>query len=252
MKRMNGVKANRLRAVKLACFCFSCLLLTDAFTSSFTSSGRASADADDNCVKCHAQSTGRAAEVVGIHQASSHGRAGVGCGDCHGGDPAQTEKAKAHSTSLIGKPDRNATLMMCGACHNPQLAQFKTSKHFPEKQGAPRLDCAECHGAHGIGNQPETFSIGQFCASCHGLEYLPALPQQFQDLLTLTDDLRDTGARLAAKGRKLSEEAIKQRKEIRRLTAEIIHPTDLKGGATRIPQILSQGEKLKQQIKGDQ
>src|SRR5262247_1896782 len=64
----------------------------------------------DNCVNCHTQSTGRAAEVVGIHQASSHGRAGVGCDDCHGGDPAQTEKAKAHSTNFTGKPDRNATL----------------------------------------------------------------------------------------------------------------------------------------------
>ncbi|HKQ74865.1 MAG TPA: cytochrome c3 family protein [Blastocatellia bacterium] len=204
---------------------------------------------DDNCVKCHAQSTGRAAEVVGIHQSSAHGRIGVGCDDCHGGDPAQTEKAKAHSTNFTAKPDRSATLASCGACHESQLGQFKTGKHFPEKQGAPRIDCAECHGAHSVGNPPETFSLGQFCAGCHGLEYLPPLPQEFQDLLNLSEDLRDEFNRSAAKGRKPSDDAIKQRKEIRRLTAEIIHPTDLRGGLTRIPQILSQGEKLKQQIR---
>ncbi len=245
MKSINVGKANHLRAVKLALLCLSWSL----FIISFSSSRRASQRGEDNCLICHEQSTGRASEVVNIHISSVHGKSGVSCADCHGGDPAQTDKAKAHSTNFVGKPDRNGTLAMCGACHTPQLAQFKTGKHFPEKQGMPRLDCAECHGAHAVGNQPETFSIGQYCVSCHGLEYLPALPHQFQDLLNLSDDLRDAGARLAAKGRKLSDEAIEQRREIRRLTAEIVHPTDLKGGLNRIPQILSQGEKLKEQIR---
>jgi hypothetical protein len=211
--------------------------------------GKLSHSAEANCVKCHAQSTGRAEEVVRLHSSSAHGRAGVSCDGCHGGDPTQTDKTKAHSLNFTGKPDRSATLTMCGACHAPQFAQFKTGKHFSEKQGIPRLDCSECHGAHSVGNQPETFSLGQFCVSCHGLEYLPPLPQQFQDLLNLSDDLRETFARLATRGRKPSDEAIERRKEIRRLTAEIVHPTDSKGGLTRIPHILSQGEKLKQQIK---
>jgi len=243
------MKSDHLRAAKLACLCLFGLLACPLFTGAFTSLRRASAGDEVNCVKCHAQSTGREFEVVGIHLSSAHGKSSVGCSDCHGGDPAQTDKTKAHAANFVGKPDRTETLAMCGACHQPQLAQFKTSKHFPEKQGAPRLDCAECHGAHGVGNLPETFSIGQFCAGCHGLEYLPALPQQFQDLLNLSDDLRDEFNRSTAKGLKPSSEAVGQRKEIRRLTAEIVHPTDLKGGTTRIPQILSQGEKLKQQIK---
>jgi len=205
--------------------------------------------AEDNCVKCHSQSTGRAEEVLRLHSSSAHGRANLSCDACHGGDPSETDKAKAHSQNFTGKPDRGATLAMCGACHDPQLAQFKTGRHFPEKQGIPRLDCAECHGAHSVGNQPETFSLGQFCVSCHGLEYLPPLPQQLQDLLNLSDDLRDSFARLATKGRKPSDEAIERRKEIRRSTAEIVHTTDLKGGSARIPQILSQGEKLKEQIR---
>src|SRR5262245_52421121 len=98
MKRM---KANHLRVVKLVCLCLFCLLaclrFTGAFASSInssnisshisfnTSSGRASVGDDENCVKCHTQSTGRASEVVKIHLSSAHGRAGVGCNDCHGG-----------------------------------------------------------------------------------------------------------------------------------------------------------------------
>jgi nitrate/TMAO reductase-like tetraheme cytochrome c subunit len=205
--------------------------------------------AEDNCVKCHSQTTGRAGEVVRLHSSSAHGRANVSCDGCHGGDPSQSDKAKSHSPNFTGKPDRGATLAMCGACHDPQLAQFKTGRHFPEKQGIPRIDCAECHGAHSVGNQPETFSLGQFCVSCHGLEYLPPLPQQLQYLLNLSDDLRDSFARLETKGPKPSGEAIERRKEIRRSTAEIVHTTDLKGGSARIPQILSQGEKLKELIK---
>ncbi|MGE0128083.1 MAG: cytochrome c3 family protein [Blastocatellales bacterium] len=245
MTRMWRISADRTRSVKLCLAGFCCAL----FVLCVAAPARGSRASEGNCVNCHAQSTGRALEVVGIHQASAHGKVSVGCSDCHGGDPAQTDKAKAHSTNFVGKPDRNGTLAMCGACHQPQLAQFKTSKHFPEKQGVPRLDCAECHGAHAVGNQPETFSIGQFCVGCHGLEYLPALPQQFQDLLNLSDDLRDAFNYLAAKGRKPSGEAIKLRKELRHQTAEIVHPTDSKDGLTRIPQILSKGGELKRQIK---
>jgi nitrate/TMAO reductase-like tetraheme cytochrome c subunit len=244
MREKLRVSANNLRTVKL---CALSAFLGAQFLGAQASSSAPLAE--DNCVKCHAQSTGRAKEVVGLHFSSAHGKANVGCDGCHGGDPAQSDKVKSHSTNFTGKPDRGATLTMCGACHAPQLAQFKTGKHFPEKQDIPRLDCAECHGAHSIGNPPDTFSLGQFCVSCHGLEYLPPLPQQFQDLLNLSDDLREAFARLAAKGRKPSDEAGERRKEIRRLTAEIIHTTDLRGGLARIPQIVSQGEKLKQQIK---
>jgi hypothetical protein len=236
------IGANKLRAAKL-CILFSFFAFLGAQASPHPGRG------EDSCVKCHAQSSGRASEVVKLHVASAHGDSGVGCSDCHGGDPAQPDKAKAHAPNFVGNPDRNAALTMCGACHQAQLALFKTGKHFPEKEGAPRIDCAECHGAHSVGNPPESFSLGLFCAGCHGLEYLPALPQQFQDLLNLSDDLRDGFNRLKEKGRKPLDELVRQRKEIRHLTAEIIHPTDLNGGLTRIPQILSQGEKLKEQIK---
>jgi hypothetical protein len=77
---------------------------------------------------------------------------------------------------------------------------------------------------------------------------LPALPKPFQDLLALSDELREGIQRLEANGHQPTDEILRERREIRRLTAEIIHPTDREGGLIRIPQLLLKGEKLKQQI----
>ncbi|MGH9837441.1 MAG: cytochrome c3 family protein [Blastocatellia bacterium] len=207
---------------------------------------------DDQCLRCHSTSAGRAAEVVRLHLASTHGKAAIACTDCHGGDSNQSDKAKAHAQNFIAKPDANGTLAMCGACHQTELAQFKSSRHFQSSRNQARLDCAECHGTHSVGNPPESFSYAQFCAGCHGLEYLPELPKEFQALLTIVDEVRDEFTVMAAKGRKPSDEAIKQRKELRRLTAELVHSTeraDRAGGIERIPRILTHGERLKQMIK---
>ncbi len=232
------------KTAKLAIFLSLCALFVGASSVSI----RHSQSGESNCIKCHRQSTGRASEVVKIHLASTHGKSGAGCGDCHGGNPSQEDKTEAHSANFIGKPDRPATLAMCGDCHQPQLAQFKSGRHFPEKHGMPRLDCSECHGAHSIGNPPESFSLAQFCVSCHGLEYLPPLPQEFQELLNLADDLHADMRNLRSKGRQPSDEMIKRRKEIRGQIADIVHPTDRASGLERIPRILSQGERLKQQF----
>jgi Cytochrome c3 len=244
---MRGERANsdhrfRFKLFLLGLFCS--IFLTFESTSP---SGISKADSG-NCVKCHIQATGRAAEVVGIHRASTHNKAGISCNGCHGGDPEQIDKLKAHTGKFIGKPERRTLLMMCGNCHERQLDQFKTSRHFPESSGVPRLDCADCHGAHSIGNPPESFSFAQYCASCHGLEYLPALAQPLQALVTLTDELNDKARRVSTNGRNLSDDFIKQRKEIRRLTAEIIHPTGHGSGFDGIGRILSDGEKLKREI----
>lgn len=203
----------------------------------------------DNCIECHAQSTGRAAEVVGLHRQSTHGKASIACNDCHGGDVAASDKQKAHSGEFVGKPDANGTLAMCGNCHQGPLDQFKSSRHFQARKGQPRLDCAECHGAHSIGNPPETFSFSQYCAGCHGLEYLPALPVPFEQMLALTDEVRDQFTVLRDKGKPINKELATKRADLRRQIAAIIHPTDLKSGLERIPALLRQAEKLNAIIK---
>ena len=214
----------------------------------FDNSIAASAQGVSSCIDCHSRQKDKSGQVVTIFQTSVHKSSGVGCDGCHGGDSSQADKAKAHSGSFIAKADTAATLEMCGQCHRQPLEFFRASRHVAARPNAPRLDCAECHGVHAIGAASESFRWPQFCAGCHGLEYLPQLSRPFQQMLSLADDLNDGLHRLAAKGRTPSKELIDRRKEIRHEISVIVHQTDTKGGLERIPQIMDLGASLKKQI----
>jgi hypothetical protein len=210
------------------------------------------AKSKDNCIECHSRAKDKAGQVVSIYQTSTHGRMSVGCDGCHGGDSSQSEKGKAHASHFIDRPDTNATLEMCGQCHRQPLDFFKGSRHIAARPNAARLDCVECHGVHAIGAASESFRWPQFCAGCHGLEYLPQLPHPFQEMLSLADDLREGIHRLELKGRAPAKELIERRKEIRHMISELVHKTDAKGGIERIPRILASGAILKQQIASEE
>jgi hypothetical protein len=206
------------------------------------------AQSKDGCVSCHSRQKDKAGQVVSIYQTSTHSRVSVGCDGCHGGDSSHLEKNKAHAGDFIARPDTSATLEMCGKCHRQPLEYFRSSRHVAARPNAARLDCAECHGVHGIGAASESFRWPQFCAGCHGLEYLPQLPRPFQEMLSLADDLREGIHRLEAKGRPPTKELIERRKEIRHMISELVHQTDTKGGGERIPRILELAASLKQQL----
>lgn len=200
---------------------------------------------EDNCSTCHRRQ--KDSTVVSIFQTSTHGRNGIACSRCHGGDASQAEKAKAHADHFIGKPDTAGTLEMCGRCHRQPLEFFKASHHVAARPNAPRLDCVECHGVHAIGAYSESFRWTQFCAGCHGLEYLPALPRPFQQMLAMADDLNEGLHRIEQKGG-LKPELLQRRKEIRHMISEIVHQTDSKGGVELIPRILQLGAGLNHEI----
>jgi hypothetical protein len=210
------------------------------------------AQSKDYCIDCHSRQKDNAGQVVAIYQTSTHSRVNIGCDGCHGGDPSQTEKAKSHAGRFIARPDSAATLEMCGGCHRQPLEFFKNSRHVAARPNAARLDCVECHGVHAIGAASESFRWPQFCAGCHGLEYLPALPRPFQDMLALADDLREGLHRLEVNGRAPTKELIARRKEIRHMISELVHKTDARAGLDRIPRILELGATLKQTITSEE
>src|ERR1041384_260073 len=216
----------------------------------FHDSAPAPTQSENACSTCHRQL--KDSPVVTIFQTSTHGRTGITCNRCHGGDASQSDKAKAHSDHFVGKPDTAGTLEMCGRCHRQPLEFFKGSKHVAARPNAPRLDCVECHGVHAIGAYSESFRWTQFCAGCHGLEYLPALPVPFREMLAMADDLNDGLHKLEEKGRAPSNDLLARRMEIRHKISELVHQTDSKGGLDRIPRILELGATLKQQIRARQ
>lgn len=213
--------------------------------------GRVRGHAEDNCVACHRQLKGKAGQVVSLYQTGTHSKVSVGCDGCHRGDSSQAERAKAHAGNFIARPDTSRTLEMCGRCHRQPLEFFKSSRHVAARPNAARLDCVECHGVHAIGAASESFRWPQFCAGCHGLEYLPQLTRPFQQMLSLSDDLREGLHRLEATGR-VKTDLIERRKEIRHLISELVHETDSKGGVERIPQILDLGAALMGQIASEE
>ena len=207
------------------------------------------AQSPNNCLECHSRQKDEPGAVVAIYKTSTHYRMTLGCDDCHGGDRSQPEKSKAHAGRFIAGRDTAATLEMCGRCHREPLESFKSSRHFAVRPNVKRLDCVECHGVHAIGAASESFRWPQFCAGCHGLEYLPPLPKQFQEMLALSDDLREGLHRLEVKGR-AQPELIARRKEIRHMISELAHKTDSRGDS--ITRILELGAALKQQIASEQ
>jgi predicted CXXCH cytochrome family protein len=120
-----------------------------------------------------------------------HSQKGLGCADCHGGDPNLDDMDKVRaSAGWRGVPGRSAIPEFCGRCHsdagymhehNPrlpidQLEKYRTSVHGQRlfKQGDLKVaTCVSCHTAHTIGDAAMPHSttnpsnIPSTCGACH-------------------------------------------------------------------------------------
>jgi predicted CXXCH cytochrome family protein len=155
--------------------------------------------AESTCVTCH-----RELDEAHLRRPATqwdkdvHTSAGLGCHDCHGGDPApkgledEDEAAEAAMDPAKGfqpPPDRLAIPDFCARCHsnpdymkrfNPkaridQLIEYRTSMHGKlNAKGDPvPATCVDCHSAHGIRRvaSPESkthaTNVPKLCAECH-------------------------------------------------------------------------------------
>ena len=121
--------------------------------------------------------------------ADVHKQYGLGCHDCHGGNPAQDDIELAKDKSFKDAPKRAEIPEFCGSCHsdsaymrkfNPnirvdQISLYWTSQHgqLLKKGDANAAVCTDCHGVHGImaANFPKSqtfpWNIPQTCGRCH-------------------------------------------------------------------------------------
>jgi predicted CXXCH cytochrome family protein len=143
----------------------------------------------DSCVSCHSNLGGDSAKVVSDWQNSIHSQRGVGCADCHGGDPTKATKEAAMSSAAgyVGKPNMVDIPALCGSCHarveamrqydlpTDQFAQYQQSVHGKKLAlGDPNVaTCFTCHDGHGTKevNDPSAkvypLNVPALCASCH-------------------------------------------------------------------------------------
>ena len=142
------------------------------------------------CVDCHAKVDKKQEAIAEDWTASIHAKEGVGCADCHGGDPRSDEitVGMAQANGYLGVPSRADTVGLCGGCHanaermRPyQVATDQYAKYFSSVHGQRLLTaddsrvaiCIDCHGSHAVkpASDPTAkvypLNVPDLCASCH-------------------------------------------------------------------------------------
>jgi hypothetical protein len=148
------------------------------------------ASPQDSCVTCHSALEGKQAEPARLFEGDVHHQAGLGCADCHGGDPKdESMDAMSRAKGFRGAPKKTQVPDFCARCHsdiaymrrfNPkmradQLSQYLTSVHGKRlKQGDTKVAaCVDCHGVHNILAVSDTrapvhpTNVADTCARCH-------------------------------------------------------------------------------------
>ncbi len=150
----------------------------------------ATAAPKDSCVTCHASLDGALAEPAKLFDSDVHRQAGLGCADCHGGNPADDSMdAMSAARGFRAAPKKAQVPEFCARCHsdgaymrrfNPklrtdQLSQYQTSVHGKRlKQGDAKVAaCVDCHSVHNIRAVSDTrapvypTNVASTCARCH-------------------------------------------------------------------------------------
>jgi len=152
------------------------------------------------CTACHGNpdlfdEDGQA--VVADFRGGAHAAAGLGCHDCHGGnpDPALAEDLAASmddtwaADPYRGAPSRRDIPSFCGRCHSDigymrrydpqarvdQEQEYRTSQHGRALAAGDEAvaTCVDCHGVHGLLPPEEPASrvhptrVAETCRTCH-------------------------------------------------------------------------------------
>jgi Cytochrome c3 len=144
----------------------------------------------NQCLACHKVVNERQAYIATSWEESVHGKGGVTCADCHGGDPTSDRMGIAmdRTKGFIGKPSRDQTVGLCGSCHadpermrsynlpTDQYAKYWTSVHgqrLLQAEDTQVAICIDCHGSHDIKKASDPtaavypLNVPTLCASCH-------------------------------------------------------------------------------------
>ncbi|OGO57968.1 MAG: hypothetical protein A2Z32_01600 [Chloroflexi bacterium RBG_16_69_14] len=144
----------------------------------------------NTCFDCHVSLNDKQQAISETWQKSIHGAGGIGCADCHGGDPRSDQITVAMSTEagFQGTPSRDATVGICGSCHSDaemmrpyslptdQFSKYWTSIHGQRLLAADDTKvaiCIDCHGSHEIKKASDPtaevypLNVPATCSRCH-------------------------------------------------------------------------------------
>jgi formate-dependent nitrite reductase cytochrome c552 subunit len=127
-----------------------------------------------NCSACHrgVKETASIQHTFGDWEASVHGKQGLDCESCHGGDAARKDMEGAHA-GLVPSTDPKSPVYFtnipatCGKCHDAEYSAFKKSRHYSELERSGRgPNCVTCHGSM-ANHIMAPKDLETTCALCH-------------------------------------------------------------------------------------
>ena len=157
----------------------------------FLSSGMAVGAVKESCSDCHSYMSRMSQQIVSEWKQSIHAKKGIGCSDCHGGNPKATtiDGAMWNAPGFKARPRKQDIPAFCAKCHadpaymrpfniasTSQYAEYKQSVHGKRllEQGDLKVAaCTDCHGSHNIRAPDDIQSsvyktnIPATCAKCH-------------------------------------------------------------------------------------
>lgn len=141
--------------------------------------------AEISCVQCHKAQPGRLGAPVKAWQGSIHHDNGIGCNNCHGGDPTlMSMEAMSPDRGFRGVPKPTEIPDFCGRCHIGVKEDYLQSAHGKALgKGGPQ--CVTCHGNHAVKRASPALINPQDCSRCH--EYGRA--EELKKAVTSTDDM---------------------------------------------------------------
>jgi len=146
-------------------------------------------------IVCHEDKLNKTtASTYAMWSVSTHALFDVTCDKCHGGNPSAVLKKDAHSGVSSTGIARANTPEMCGKCHESELDEFKSSKHFTKLESGeegPAPACITCHQAHSV-RVLTASEIEDFCSNCHNriTGISPAVPKKAEAALSSVNELQ--------------------------------------------------------------
>jgi Cytochrome c3 len=127
------------------------------------------------CASCHLANLANVpgGEHISDWQRSAHAKEGVGCEQCHGGDPWTYDSREAHRGVLgsfhpSSPVNRMNLVRTCARCHERNALAFATTLHATLVQADERRapTCVTCHGMM-TARVPSPDTLIEKCAQCH-------------------------------------------------------------------------------------
>ncbi len=134
----------------------------------------AAAQTQSRCADCHFANPSPGEFHVSGWDLSAHGREGVGCESCHGGDATTYDVRRAHRGILApGNPASPTNYFnlaeTCGKCHARPYRAFQESRHAEllNERDPEAPTCTTCHSEEGA-YLLSSRGLERRCNACHG------------------------------------------------------------------------------------